>query len=114
MCVTASLGTPRVPSCPLESLAPSSIVCWGLCIPSPPVAPEGLLSCWGGCGGLSALQMSDPAVPQLRLVSQPPPGQAAQSKAVAKLELMNELLSLHYLQEGGNIWGKIGRKLALF
>lgn len=52
-------------------------------------------------------------MPQPRLVSQPG-SQPAQSSAVAKLELMNELLSFHYLQEGGNIWGEGVRSFFFF
>lgn len=84
----------------LWNLNASSTGCLGLCIPSPLVP----LGCWGGCGQ-SWGRVSDPTVPQPRLVSQPG-SQPAQHGAVAKLELMNELLSLHYLQEGGNIWGE--------
>lgn len=88
-----------MPGCPLESQCKQHWLFGAVhSLPSVP------LGCWGGCGQ-SWGRVSDPTVPQPRLVSQPG-SQPAQHGAVAKLELMNELLSLHYLQEGGNIWGE--------
>lgn len=101
------LGSPGVPSCPLGSLTASGTGCLGAVRSLPSSVPEGLLSCWGGCGGCQCWgRVSDPTVSQ-------PGSQPAQHRAVAKLELTNDLLSLHSLQEGGNIWGERVRSFLL-